>query len=150
MSDKIYCALRKEWVVSKPEEKIRQQLIQRLIHELGFPSSYLVLEKDLRMLPHLQMKGRQIPERRADIICFANDIHPQHALYPLLLIECKAVELSEKVVSQVTGYNHFVEAYFVAIANEKEIKTGWYDDEKGDYVFVNYLPRYEELIKSLS
>ena len=145
----IYCHLRKMWVTALPEELVRQRLISYMVNQLNFPQSYLVLEKELRQMPHLDGDLQQFPDRRADLICFSKDIHPRHTLYPLLLIECKAVKLTSKVVDQVVGYNHFLQAYFIAIVNSDEIRTGWYDREKKEYTFINTLPDYTSLLGML-
>lgn len=149
LTEQVYCLIRKTWVAAQPEELVRQRLLSHMIHNLGFPPSYLVLEKELRQMPHLEANSQQIPDRRADLICFGKDIHPKFPLYPLLLVECKAIKLSSKVIDQVVGYNHSMQAYFVAIANGQEIKTGWYDKEKKEYTFVNDLPRYTELLGAI-
>jgi hypothetical protein len=147
--EQIYCLIRKIWVAALPEELVRQRLLSHMIHTLGFPPSYLVLEKELRQMPHLTLNDYKIPDRRADLICFGKEIHPQHSLYPLLLVECKAVHLTSKVINQVVGYNYFIKAHFVAIANSQEIKTGWYDKEKKEHVFINTLPSYEGLLNTI-
>lgn len=149
-SIKIYCSIRKEWVQALPEEKVRQQLILRMITYLGYPEALIAVEKSLRQMPHLTSIKGKLPERRADILCYGKDIHSAHSLYPLLLIECKAILLSKKVVQQVVGYNHYVKACFIAIANEQEVRTGWYDKEEGKYVFVPRLPTYDQLLKALT
>lgn len=150
LTEKVYCLIRKEWVAALPEEKVRQKLIHQLIHELGFPVSCIAVEKELRQMPHLSLNpSSEIPNRRADIICFAKDIHRDHQLYPLLLIECKAIQLSSKVIRQVVGYNYFLKSYFIGIANQNMIKTGWFDPQKKDYTFVDYLPAYSELLQSI-
>jgi len=145
----IYCQIRKEWVAATPEEDVRQRLIQSMMQQLGYPPSSIVLEKGLRQLPHLTLQPQRLPDRRADIICFAKGIHPCHALYPLLLIECKAVKLSDRVINQVTGYNHFLQAYFIAVANQDMVRTGWYDPGAKQYNFVDRLPSYAELLSAL-
>lgn len=148
MTQQVYCVIRKTWVAALPEELVRQKLLSYMIHHLGYPLSYLALEKELRQMPHLALSNQKIPNRRADLICFGKDIHPLFPLYPLLLVECKAIKLSSKVIDQVVGYNHSLQAYFVAIANEQEIKTGWYDKQKQEYVFVDTLPSYQDLLSS--
>ena len=149
MSNKISCIIRKRLVSATPEELVRQKLISTMIASLGYPPHGLVLEKGLSQMPHLNLSNKRIPRRRADLICFAKDIHPAHSIYPLLLIECKAIKLSSKVVNQVAGYNHFLQAHFIAIANDSEIQTGWYDPSKNDYTFINFLPSYQQLLKSV-
>lgn len=146
----LFCPVRKEWVKPFPEEIVRQKLLQFLIHRLGFPSSSLVVEKALHQMPHLALQPRnQLPDRRADIVSFAKGIHATHELYPLLLIECKAVPLNQQVIQQVLGYNHHLGAAFVALANAEETKCGWYDSEKREHCFVPYIPSYDQLMRSL-
>lgn len=121
-------------------------MISFMVRDLFFPASYLVVEQGLDQIPHLATQDtRNLPKRRIDLLCFGKDIHPKHALYPLLLVECKAVPLTAKVLNQVVGYNHHLQAYFIAVANEKEIRTGWYDAQTKQYQFVNFLPSFQEL-----
>ena len=133
-------------MAATPEEKVRQSLIQVMTQELGYPPGGISLEKRLKEMPHINLSSKMIPSRRADIIIFAKDIHPQHAYYPLLLIECKAVPLNEKVVRQVVGYNQFVNAYYIAVANQTEIRLGWYQEAQQDYRFISSLLPYKSLL----
>ncbi len=144
----IFCLIRKEWVAASPEERVRQQLVGQMIHHLGYPFAYIAVEKELRQMPHLALTDN-IPDRRIDVVCFAKGIHPQCELYPLLLIECKAVALTSKVMNQVVGYNHYVKAYFLAVANQEEVKVGWYNPSEKKYQFANYLPAYADLLGSV-
>jgi hypothetical protein len=132
----------------KPEEAIRKAWIEKMAGDLSFPASTLAREVDLRKLPHLAHLPGPFPHRRADIICFAKGIHPRYELYPLLLVECKAVPLNEKALSQVTGYNYHLQAYFVACVNAHEALTGWYDKEQRKYCFRPGLPSFPELMRS--
>ena len=139
----LYCPIRKQTVAATPEEEVRQSLIQQMSCELNYPTSLLSVEKTLGDLPHIQ--SQNLPKRRADIICFGKSIHSQYDLYPLLLIECKAVALTPKVINQVTGYNRFIGAYFVAVANQQEVRIGWLDPENKSYKFIQGLPNYADL-----
>jgi hypothetical protein len=121
-----------------------------MVDELGFPAGCIAVEKALKQMPHLALSDQQMPDRRVDIACFAKGIHPKHELYPLLVIECKAVPLTSQVVKQVTGYNHYLQSYFIAIANADELRTGWFDHSKQSYEFVHYLPTYAELLSSVN
>lgn len=144
----IECACRQKMVSATPEEVVRQNLLA-LLKQLSFPKSSIAVEVELKSLPHLFQIQPKIPNRRADIVCFGKDVHAEHALYPLLLIECKAVPLCDKVINQVVGYNHFLKAYYIAIANQKELKFGWYDGHLKKYHFIPYIPSYEQLVKNL-
>lgn len=146
----LICPIRKVAVPALPEERIRVQLLCDLIEKLGYPAYSLAVEKELSQMPHLRSLGSKLPQRRADIICFAKGIHPTEELYPLLLIECKAVKLTGRMVNQIVGYNHFLKAPFIALANQEEIRTGWLERETQSYRFVSYLPTYPQLLSASS
>lgn len=148
-SDKLFCRVRKEWIIALPEEKVRQGVLSQLIDILGFPASNIALEKKLSQMPHVTSMASKLPTRRADIVCFAQNIHPEHSLYPLLLIECKAVPLTKRVINQVVSYNHYVKAYFLAIANQDEVQIGVFDRTIGEYRFEKGLPSYPILLQSV-
>lgn len=147
MESTIYCAVRKDFVADQPEERVRQALITKMTGELGFPKSTIGVEKALSQMPHIT--SVDVPLRRADIVCFAKGIHPEYDLYPLLLIECKAVPLNAKVLQQVAGYNLYMKAPFVCVANLSEVKTGWLDRKSGNYQYIDTLPSYEKLLKAV-
>ncbi|NGX35963.1 MAG: hypothetical protein K1000chlam1_00799 [Candidatus Anoxychlamydiales bacterium] len=149
MKDRLYDPIRNSYVLALPEEIVRQKYLSLMIDKLGFSKSLIAVEKDLRLLPHLQEKDFTKVKRRADIISFAKDIHPSYSIYPLLMIECKACKLSKDTISQVLGYNHFVGAYFVSIANGYEIITYWYNINEKKYNSVNFLPSYKEMIQAI-
>lgn len=142
----LYCSIRKRWVAATPEEYVRQNSLQLLIKILEFPLPNIVVEKELKLLPHIP-SNIALPDRRADILCYTN--HCQ-SLQPLILIECKSIAISSKEIRQVIGYNHFVKAPFIALVNQTEQRMGWFNSEINDYQFINYIPSYHELIKSLN
>lgn len=145
----LFCIIRKGWVAASPEEIVRQRILLHMIDQKKFPASLVAVEQPLRRLSHLSSTGiKNIPNRRADIICFAKS-SAGNSLHPLLVIECKSIKLAPSVINQVVGYNHFIGSRFIAIANHEEIRTGWYDAEKKDYVFINHLPSYQDLLGSL-
>lgn len=146
MSDSLFCPLRKAWVAALPEEKVRQALIQKMTQHLGYPLGSMALEKSLCQLPHLEGKA-SLPKRRADLLVFSKNLHPRHALYPLLLVECKAVPITPKALRQIVGYNHFVSAYFIALVNQTTTYLGWLHPEQRDFTFQEGLPPYEILLK---
>jgi len=141
----VFDEVRKAWVAATPEEIVRQELLQKMIHLLDFPRDLLAVEKDIRQLPHL-LTLPTLPDRRADIICFANDIHPEYSLYPLLLIECKDDVLDQKALDQLLGYNHYIKAHFIALAGRSEFRFGYHDKEAACYQFIPYLPPYKQLL----
>jgi hypothetical protein len=144
-----YCPIRNRQVSLLPEEKVRVATLKVLVDQLAFPKSGIVVEKELSQMAHLNRFGGPLPQRRADIVCFAKGIHPTQDLYPLLLIECKSVKLTKKMRNQVIGYNHFLQAYFIALVNQHEVCTAWLDHSTGEYRWISHLPSYRELMDAL-
>lgn len=112
-----------------------------MVEGLGYPKSLIAVEQPIDSLPHAHTKTK----RRADIICFSKNGSCE--LYPLLLIECKAVPISESVFRQVEGYNTEVKAFFFAVANQSDIFTCWFNEKK-ERKTINYLPTYQQLVKA--
>ncbi len=125
----------------KPEEIVRQSLLLEMTLKFGFPRELIAIEKEISTLPHLQ--GKKIPKRRFDLVCFSGNIHKEFPLFPLILIECKAIDLSEKALQQVLGYNYYVGAYFIAIANGQGVIMC---DRNGEIVKNELMP-YAELVR---
>lgn len=130
---------------SSPEEEIRQALLFTLL-EKGYPRPLISVEKELKSLPHLAHL-LTLPKRRLDLLVFAK---AETGLLPLLLIECKAVPLTERSKRQLLGYNRYVGAPFVALANKEEVQVGVFNPEEGNFHFSKGLPAYEELLAHLT
>jgi hypothetical protein len=142
----LFDPIRKKWVEKNPEEKIRQSLLRQMTEKLGYPVSLIAIEKEIGQLPHTTSVNHRIPKRRADIVVYAKKAD---ALHPVLMIECKAVPLTPKFAQQVIGYNSFVKAPFIALANETQVLTGFFDLDNGIYKFEEGLPHFEVLIRSI-
>jgi hypothetical protein len=137
---KLFDPLRKIWVEALPEEIVRQNVLSHMIQDLGFPPSLIMVEKGLMQLPGRNVKVPQI--RRMDILCYAS----LDELFPLLLVECKAEEMTEKALQQAAGYNQIVKARFLAVASKGKIKTFW--QEQQILKSVDFLPSYKELLQA--
>ncbi|MBS0629920.1 MAG: type I restriction enzyme HsdR N-terminal domain-containing protein [Verrucomicrobia bacterium] len=137
----VYDPYRKVWVASTPEEIVRQKLLHVMTTQLGFPKELLAVETQLSEVPHLK-KLENLPKRRADIICYAKGIHPEYSLYPLLVIECKEGQVGDEAREQVLGYNHFIQANFVAIAGENCVELVYPEH-------LCFLPSYSQLMEYL-
>lgn len=130
----IYDPIRKKWVDALPEEIVRQKLLSHLVENLGYPPHSIVIEKKLSELPHLERKA--VPCRRVDILCLESE-----TFRPLLLVECKAVPLQEKMFAQALGYNAFIGAPLICLANQEGFLLRW----ESDFAISNQLPTYEQL-----
>lgn len=141
--EKLFCAIRQQWVAAAPEEMVRQAMIRHMVEERGFPKSLLSVEKALADLADSLLK-RAVPKRRIDLAAFCLQ---GAELLPLLLVECKAVPLTHCTIQQLAGYNHFVRAPFICMVNHSQMRLCW--QEEGNERVLEYLPHYEELVKRI-
>jgi hypothetical protein len=117
--------LRKKWVALNPEEWVRQNFIQVLIHVFNYPSTLIAVEKEILLG---EMK------KRFDILVYDKNHNPW------MMVECKAaaIVLDEKVFDQVLRYNQAVPVSFLIITNGNAT-YGW--QKKGNELFeINSLP----------
>ena len=131
------CLVRKIEVADQPEERVRQDLLQKMVGSLGFPLSLIAVEKGLSHISELP----NVPDCRVDILVFTKEFEP------LLIIECKAVPLLDGALQQVMGYNHYLGAPFFAVANDSHVEMGWWDRED-QLKTVSFLPSYQQLLAS--
>ena len=129
----VYDLIRKKWVDATPEEKVRQRLLTLMVQQLGYPKHSIVVERSLSEVT----SQTSVPNRRLDILCFE-----VKTLKPLLLIECKAIPIHQKMLSQVMGYNAYIGAPFICLANQDSLILGWGNQEIGAHT----LPTYSELV----
>ncbi len=127
----------------RPEEEVRQKLLLKMRQELGFPGGMLAVERSIGKIPHLS--GKRVPDRRFDVVAFAQGVHPLHPIFPILLIECKAHSIMEQDFQQVIGYNAYIDSPFIAMANGEGEILAW--KEGGEYRFHEGLFSYEMLIE---
>lgn len=114
-----------------------------MTEQWGYPACSIVVEKALSQLPHLSTHSGRLPDRRVDILVYskAEDI----GLIPLLLIECKAVPLKQGALQQVAGYNHYIGAPFISVANGEQLFMSWRDKATKSHRLIDFLPHYNEL-----
>ena len=102
--EKIFCLIRRKWLVLTPEEWVRQHFLNLMIHHLGFPKGMIQLEYSLKYFKH---------DKRSDIVVLAKDASI------FMIVECKAanVSIDQKVVSQASAYNKVLKAQYMAVSN---------------------------------
>ncbi|HEY5236732.1 MAG TPA: type I restriction enzyme HsdR N-terminal domain-containing protein [Rhabdochlamydiaceae bacterium] len=141
----VYDNIRQQWVAATPEEIVRQRWIQKMVQELGFPKELLVIERELKMLPHLQQHPYPLPTRRVDVLSFGKGASE---IFPLLLIECKDEALSQQALDQALAYNTFVQAYYVAIVNQDQIRLKY--NLACKKCEIEHLPSFKDLMEAVS
>lgn len=138
----IFDPFRGIWVKASPEEIVRQSVLRKMVHELGYPRELIAIEKELREF--VLNSSISVPQRRIDIVCFKKDL--SFGLKPLILIECKDEMISQKAIDQVIGYNAFIKAPFVSVVCQKGEIIGQWSAWRQNYQFQRGFPSYQELL----
>jgi len=94
-------------------------------------------------LSHYGVKSK----RRADIIIHGAD--DEGILRPVAIVECKApgIILGEKAADQITDYCNSLGCDFAMMVNDCESFTYHYDEMRDEYVQIEGLPKYSELLE---
>lgn len=102
--EQIFCDFRHRWVRLTPEEWVRQQLLHRLVEQLGYPASLIAVEQAIKV-------GEA--QKRCDAVVY------DRAMQPRLLIECKAetVPLTQKTLDQAVIYNRKLNVPYLLLHN---------------------------------
>lgn len=118
-NNKIWAPLKKKWLVLTPEEKVRQEYIERLRDNYGY--SYEQMRQEI---PVAEGNGRGTGGARADIIVWAS---PDKVLKeaPVIVVECKAenINISTGDYWQGSHYARYVKAPFFVTSNLKQTKV---------------------------
>lgn len=138
----VFDVVRGIWVKATPEEIVRQSALKKMIQDLGYPRELIAVEKRVGEL--VQEQFSSVPDRRIDIVCFANSL--ALGFFPLLIIECKDEPFNQKAIEQVMGYNYFIKASYLAVVTPYEEITGHWDTDLQRYHFRKGFPSYEELL----
>ena len=132
--EQIFCEWRRRWVRLTPEEWVRQQLLHRLVEQLGYPASLIAVEKPLSEVSPLSNK-----QYRCDAVVYNT------AMQPLMLIECKAetVPLTQKTLDQAATYNRQLHVPYLMLHNGPQTVIAYVDDSAINYITA--LPQYDQL-----
>lgn len=132
--------VRKKLIYITPEETVRQKVISYLIDILEVPAEVISVEAHLS---HYGVKSK----RRADIIIHGAD--DEGILRPVAIVECKApgIILGEKAADQITDYCNSLGCDFAMMVNDCESFTYHYDETRDEYVQIEGLPKYSELLE---
>lgn len=127
----IFDPIRKKFVVLTPEEWVRQNFIQYLIHEKKYPQSLMAVEKQI------MVSGKQ---RRFDLLIYLKNGQP------LLIAEFKApnVKISQDAFDQVVRYNMALRVERVVVSNGLTHFACEIDYPNNSYAFLHGIPEYCE------
>ena len=133
--------VRKKLIYITPEETVRQKVISYLIDVLDVPAEMISVEAHLS---HYGVRSK----RRADIIVHGTD--SEGVLRPVAIVECKApgIILGEKAADQITDYCNSLGCDFAMMVNDCESFTYHYDENRNEYIQIDGLPKYSELLEN--
>ena len=127
----IFDDIRKKFVVLQPEEWVRQNCVQFLIQDKGYPKSLINVEK--------QLKVNNLT-KRYDIVVFNSDgsIH--------LIVECKSpkININQDTFDQIARYNLTLKATLLMVTNGLNHYYCSMDFENECYNFLNEIPHYRQ------
>lgn len=138
---KIYCPLKDEWNVSKPEEKVRQAWVCKLVNEYGYSLDQMGQEISVTNSKKSTGEARGDGNARADLVVWKSKEDKIAEKHAFIVVELKAENVRVRVEDYYQGYNYasWAGASFFVTSNEKETKFFHVDPE--------YLPKkLEEII----
>jgi hypothetical protein len=128
----IFDPLRKKDILLTSEEWVRQNILQFLVEERGFPASLISVEAGLKVNQFL---------RRYDALVYSREGQP------LMLIECKAtsVAVNQDTFDQITIYNRSFKCPFLLVTNGLKHYCCKLDENDKKYIFLENIPAYKLL-----
>lgn len=126
----IFDPVRRRWLLLTPEEWVRQNFVNFLLRQQGYPATLIALEKQIRL-------GEMT--KRFDILVY----DPAHQ--PWLMVECKAptVSLTEDTLQQVLRYQMVLPVSYLLISNGQQT-MGWQKVGK-ELMLLEAMPEFPEL-----
>jgi hypothetical protein len=121
--------IRKRYIVNTPEEWVRQNFIQFLIQEKGYPASLMAVEKGI-------VVGKT--KKRCDIVLYDNKGIAK------MIVECKApsIKISQDAFDQIARYNMTLNTDLLIVTNGMHHYTCKMDHENQRYQFLKEIPNY--------
>ncbi len=125
----IFDTIRKKFVVLQPEEWVRQNVVQFLIHEKKYPQSLINVEKQLTI---------NTLKKRYDIVVF----DPMGNI--TVLVECKSpkITMNQQTFDQIARYNMQLNAEFLMVTNGLQHFYCKMDFSKEKYTFLEQIPDF--------
>jgi hypothetical protein len=125
--------IRKKYIKLTPEEWVRQNFVQYLIHEGKYPAGLIGIEV---FFPFNNLK------KRVDIL-----IHNRSG-EPVMIVECKApdISLNDKVFDQIVTYNLGFKVPYLVVTNGMDHYACKIHVEEKKFEFLLVIPLYEDLL----
>jgi hypothetical protein len=100
----LFDELRKKWILSTPEELVRQQFWKYLHFEKQYPVSLMAIEKTI------VLNGLK---KRFDLLIYDRNGNPH------IIVECKSrkIKIDESTVDQILSYQYKIGAKYLILTN---------------------------------
>lgn len=117
-SNQIYSPIRDKWLVLKPEEEVRQRYVCRLVDSYGYGIKQM--GEEVKVTNSQRGQGAA----RADIVVWRNEEDKRKGKNALVVVECKAENVTIRQADYFQGYNYaaWAGAKFFVTTNLKETR----------------------------
>ncbi len=128
--EQVFCAWRRRFVRLTPEEWVRQQVLESLETQCGYPHSLIAVEVPI------EVAGLQ---KRCDAIVYSPKMQP------LMLLEFKAdtVPLTQQVLDQAAVYNRQLHVPYLVLSNGTQSVA--VRVLQNQYEYLNQIPLWSQL-----
>ena len=128
----IFDSVRKKYIMLTPEEWVRQQFIQFLIHEKSYPPSLILIEKGLTV---------NRLKKRFDAVIYSNNGEP------IMLLEFKSpqVKINQKAFQQIANYNLQLKVSYLIVSNGLNHYCCKMDYQNQRFSFLDDIPHFDDL-----
>ncbi len=133
----IFDVIRRRYVTLTPEEWVRQHFVHFLMEHKGYPRTLLANEVQV------VLNGTR---KRCDTVLFGRDLRAR------MIVEYKApeVEITQAVFDQIMHYNMVLRVNYLVVSNGLRHYCCRMDYMHNACHFLQEIPRYEDLLSSLS
>lgn len=117
-NNQIYSPIRDKWLVYKPEEEVRQRYVCRLVDSYGYDIKQM--GEEVKVTNSQRGQGAA----RADIVIWRNEEDKRKGKNALIVVECKAENVTIRQADYFQGYNYaaWAGAKFFVTTNLKETR----------------------------
>lgn len=125
----LFDELRKKWILSTPEEEIRQQFWKYLHFEKKYPVSLMAIEKTI------VINGLN---KRFDLLIYDRNGNPN------IIVECKSrnVKINESALDQILSYQYKIGAKYLVLTNGNETYCIGIDLSSKKVTYLEDIPQY--------
>tara|TARA_Y100000766_G_C18915512_1_gene611076 strand:- start:50 stop:487 length:438 start_codon:yes stop_codon:yes gene_type:complete len=125
----LFDEIRKKWILSTPEEEVRQQFWKYLHFEKKYPVSLMAIEKTI------VINGLN---KRFDLLIYDRNGNPN------IIVECKSrnVIINESTLDQILSYQYKIGAKYLILTNGKETYCLEIDLTEKKVIYLENIPQY--------